>query len=340
MAETKSDPRPLSPDQAADLIRDAGKVSGLAQIGILAHADEIAAVQSVRFNREALRLARRYGAGSPEAIQAGRRIDLHKSYRRALAIEFERAAIPVPESDPAAATVYGRVFAADGKPQSGAKVVVASTAATKVPPGATSGSDGTYLLKVPLDAPQDVRLRVLAGSKADAEILLETAPIRLDKGARVFRDLRLPPRQTPPKPKPDDNGLPPSAPVMPDLTGMSESDARFLLERQGIAAIRVTTETVAGTTAGTVVKQTPAKGTALKSSTRVVLAVGARPPVKMPDLTKMTFQEAIVRLNQLGLRVGKVTGDQEKGRVTGQSPSAGDEAAPGSAVDLRLGQAG
>src|SRR5258708_37579578 len=106
MAETKTDPRPISPDQAADRIHDAGKVSGLAQIGILAHADELAVVQSVRLNRESLRLARKYGTGSPEAIQAGRRIDLHKSYRRAPATEFEHAAIPVPPSDPTAATVY------------------------------------------------------------------------------------------------------------------------------------------------------------------------------------------------------------------------------------------
>src|ERR1700688_2217472 len=116
MAETKSDPRPISPDQAADLLGDAGKVAGFAQIGILAHANEIAAAQSMRLNRESLRLARKYGTRSPEALQAGHRIDMHDSYRRALAAEFERAAIPVPPSDPAAATVYGRVFSSAGKP--------------------------------------------------------------------------------------------------------------------------------------------------------------------------------------------------------------------------------
>jgi hypothetical protein len=210
MAETKTDARPISPDQAADLIRDAGKVSGLAQIGILAHADELAAVQSVRLNRESLRLARRYGSGSPEAIQAGRRIDLHTS---------------------------------------------------------------------------------------------------------------------------------PKTPEMPDLVGMTESDARAALERLGVGSIRVTTKTAAGTAPGTVVKQTPAKGTALKSSTRVALVVSARPAVKMPDLRRMTFQQAIVRLNQLGLRIGKVTGGQGKGRITGQKPKAGEKVMPGGAVDLRLARA-
>jgi serine/threonine-protein kinase len=126
---------------------------------------------------------------------------------------------------------------------------------------------------------------------------------------------------------------------MPDLVGMTESDARAALERLGVGSIRVTTETAAGTAPGTVVKQRPAKGTALKSSTRVALVVSARPAVKMPDLRRMTFQQAIVRLNQLGLRMGKVTGDQGKGRITGQKPKAGEEVMPGGAVDLRLARA-
>jgi PASTA domain len=337
MAETKTDARPISPDQAADLIRDAGKVSGLAQIGILAHADELAAVQSVRLNRESLRLARRYGSGSPEAIQAGRRIDLHKSYRRALSAEFERATVPVPPSDPAAATVYGRVFSAAGKPLSRAKIDV-FPATGKRAPTTTSGSDGAYLLKVPLDGPQNLSLRVLAGTKRNITPVLQTTPIRMDKGARIFRDLRIPP-PPPPTPKSDGDRPPPKTPEMPDLVGMTESDARAALERLSVGSIRVTTETAAGTAPGTVVKQRPAKGTALKSSTRVALVVSARPAVKMPDLRRMTFQQAIVRLNQLGLRIGKVTGDQGKGRITGQKPKAGEEVMPGGAVDLRLARA-
>jgi PASTA domain-containing protein len=339
MAERKTDPRPISPDKAADLIRDAGTVSGLAQVGILSHADEIAASQSVRLNRESLRLARKYGVGSPEAIRAGSRVDQHKSYRRALAAELDRATIPVPPSDPDAATVYGRVFSADGKPQSG-KTIEAADDEGKVLASAAAGTDGTYLMRIPLKVPQNVSLRVLAGDKKNPEAVLESDPVRVDKGLRVFRDLRIAPPQTAPKPRPGGSGPPPAALEMPDLTKLSEHDARAVLERLGVTSIRTTTEIAATTAPGTVLKQTPAKGTALKTSTRVTLAVSARPPAKMPNLGGMTLQNATITLNQLGLKVGKVTGDQEKGRVTGQTPDAGEDAPSGGLVDLRLGRTG
>jgi hypothetical protein len=330
MPDSKTDPRPVSPNQAADQVRDAGKVAGLAQVGILAHADEIATTQSVRLNREALRLARKYGATSPQAVQAARRIDLHKSYRSALGTELDRATVPVPPSDPAAATVYGRVFAADGKPQPKAKL--GAFAAGQSLQGATSGADGAYLLKVPLKVPQIVTLRVLAASGTGAQVQVESAPIRIDLGSRTFRDLRIPTPQVPPKP--------PARFEMPDLTGLTEADARAVLERLGVTTVKVATEPVAGATPNTVVKQTPAKGAVLRSSTAVALVVSARPPIKAPDLSGMTFQEAIVRLNQLGLQIGKVTGDSEKGRVTGQAPKPGQDIAPGGTVDLRLRRAG
>jgi hypothetical protein len=338
MPDSKKDPRPLSPNQAADQVRDAGTVAALAQIGILAHADEIAATQSVRLNREALRLARKYGATSPEAVQAARRIDMHQSYRSALGTELERATIPVPPSDPAAATIYGRVFSADGKPQPKAKVE--AVAAGQPLQSATSGADGLYLMRVPLKAQQDVTLRALAAGGAEAQVLVESGPIRIDQGSRTFHDLRIPAQQTPPRPQPGGGDTSPATSEMPDLTGLNESDARAVLERLGITAVRVVTETVAGARPGTVVKQTPAKGAAVGPSTHVALVVSARPPIKAPALRGMTLQEAIVRLNQLGLQVGKVTGDREKGRVTGQAPRSGADIAPGGTVDLRLGRAG
>jgi hypothetical protein len=338
MPDRKAQSRPISPDKAADQIRDAGKVSGLAQIGILSHADEIAAVQSVRLNRESLRLNRKYGAGSPEAIQAGRRMDQHKSYRRALVMEFDRATVPVPASDAGAATAYGRVFSADGKPQPGMVVEAVGAADGKALGRATTGADGAYLIKVPVESPQTLSLRVLSGDTQGAAT--ESDPVRVDKGTRVFRDLRIPPPQTPPKPKPGGGDTPPPAQEMPNLVGVSETNARTVLARLGVTSIKVTTETAAGTEPGTIVKQAPVQGTPVKASTKVVLVVSARAPIKMPDLGKMTLRDATIRLNQLGLKVGKVTGDQEKGRVTGHAPAAGEDVPPGGTVDLRLSRAG
>jgi hypothetical protein len=342
MAERRLDSRPVSPDQAADQVRDAGKVSGLAQIGILGHADEIATVQSVRLKRETLRLARKYGAASPQAVQAAVRVDQHKSYRRALAREFDRATVPVPAIDPNAAIVYGRVFAADGKPLSDWIVTVTGLSNSKTPPRSSpTGADGAYLVSVPVKTAQKIGLRVIPADTKTTGEEFEAGPIQVDKGQRVFRDLRQPPpRQTPPKPGPGGDGAPPKPGRMPDLRGASEADARTILGGLGVTAIRVSTEAAAGATPGKVLKQSPAKDTALTLLSRVTLVVGARPPVSMPDLRGLTLQEAAVTLNQLGLKLGKVGGNPEKGRIKEQDPAAGEDAPAGGTVDLRFGKKG
>jgi len=201
-----------------------------------------------------------------------------------------------------------------------------------------TGSDGTYLIKVSVQGAQNVTLRALA-PKTETPAA-ESDLVRITNGTRVFRDLRIAAAQTPPKPKPSGSDTPPPKLEMPDLVGLSEKDAHAALARLGISSINVTTQTAAGVPPGTVLKQSPAKGTALKSSTKVALVVSARAPIKMPDLRKMTLKDATIVLNQLGLMVGKVTGDPEKGKITGHTPGPGEDVAVGATVDIKLGRAG
>jgi hypothetical protein len=338
MAERKAETRPISPDKAADALRDAGKVSGLAQIAILSHADEIAAVQSARLNRESMRLARKYGPQSREALAAGLRVDQHKSYRSELAQELDRATLPVPAADPAAAIIYGRVFSADGKPQAKSAVEVLDASGKKVLGRAVTGSDGAYLIKLSAQGGQNVTVRAVAPKTQTPAV--ESDAVRIVDGTRVFRDLRIAAVPTPPKPPSSGSDTPPTKLKMPDLVGLSEKDAAAALARLGISSITVTTDTATSVAPGTVLKQTPAQGTTLKSSTKVALVVSARAPIKIPDLGKMTLKDATIVLNQLGLKVGKVTGDQTKGKITGQTPAPGEEVAAGATVDIKLGRAG
>jgi hypothetical protein len=338
MAERKHETRPLSPQKGADLIRDAGRISGLAQIAILSHADEIAASQTLRLRREALRLAHKYGAGSPEAIRADARAEQHKSYRRALVRELDRASVPVPAADPEAARLYGRVFAADGKPLASIAVQAVDSSGEKVVGRAKTDKQGAWLMTVVVKEPQDVVLRALASQKEAAGA--RTDPIRIAKGSRVFRDLRMPASRTPPKPRPPGEDTPPKIRKMPKLIGLSEADARAVLTRLGAASVKVTTESPAGVPSGTVLDQSPEEGTPLTRSTKYGLVVSARAPIKLPDLKKMTLREATVALNQLGLKIGDVSGDRKGGRVTEQTPQAGDEVTPGTVIDIKLGKGG
>jgi hypothetical protein len=337
MPEQKKETRPVSPEQGADILRDAGTVTGLAQIAVVSHADQIAASESVRFDREARRLAYKYGAQSPEALRALDRVDRHKSYRRALAREFQRAVVPMPPADAAAATIYGRVFSADGKPQPGFAVAAVAPSGKTLERTVTS-ADGLYLMKI-ADPEDELTLR--ASAPNSDIVATESAPVRTANGARVFRDLRIPPEQPPPTPQPNGGDPSPQRHEMPKLVGMNATEARTTLKRLGITnTVSVTTDAAGpGAPPGTVLKQTPAAGSALDVSTAIALVVAAA-PVKLPDLRKMTLVDATVALNQLGLKVGKVTGEHTNTVIIDHTPGPGHDVPRGSPVDIKLGKAG
>lgn len=121
--------------------------------------------------------------------------------------------------------------------------------------------------------------------------------------------------------------------AVPDVVGMSRDDA----ERQ-IGAAKLIPGAVTGT-GDTVQEQEPAAGSQVQPLTRVDLDLGTAPPevVVVPDTVGLTVAQARARLESAGLVLGSIA-NPDGGDVQEQRPLAGQEAAPGTAVDVTLGQ--
>ncbi|MFL5381333.1 MAG: PASTA domain-containing protein [Longimicrobiaceae bacterium] len=154
---------------------------------------------------------------------------------------------------------------------------------------------------------------------------------------------------------------PRTQPVMPNVVGMSESEAMSRLAQFGVQA--QTRAIDSSQPRGTVVRQSPAAGTAIKQGAVAVLGVstgparpsddgagqtqptgdgGVRPPPPglVPDVTGMSLTMARIRLVASGLRAGAVdSGSVEgarPGRVIAQDPLPGTQVVPGRSVRLTL----
>ena len=161
------------------------------------------------------------------------------------------------------------------------------------------------------------------------DLLVPPAPSKLAAASlRKMLSLRHAPQATPPPP---DTAI---EVKMPNLVGTSEATARAALARLGVTHVKAS-QTSSDLPAGEVVKQAPAPGIQVGTDTQVELAVSSA-HVTVPDLGRMNVQDATVALNRVNLVVGTITGDQGKGKVSTQKPSAGANVAPGTAIDLRL----
>jgi serine/threonine-protein kinase len=92
---------------------------------------------------------------------------------------------------------------------------------------------------------------------------------------------------------------------------------------------------------GRVIDQNPDPNEMVTQGSTVELSVSAGPDtVEMPDLTGYTQDEAKTALTNLGLKLGSVTQvdnkPEDKGKVIGTKPAAGQSVAVGSAVDLNV----
>jgi serine/threonine-protein kinase len=97
---------------------------------------------------------------------------------------------------------------------------------------------------------------------------------------------------------------------------------------------------------GKVIKSTPAAGTSMRRGDPVTLQVGGPPgKASVPDLAGKTKDEATTILMGLGLKVGapvtevEVDDATKVGKVTEQTPAAGQEVTVGTAVKLTVGKA-
>jgi beta-lactam-binding protein with PASTA domain len=125
--------------------------------------------------------------------------------------------------------------------------------------------------------------------------------------------------------------------LVPDVAGYDEDTARLLMESAGLTVTIERAQTAAPR--GVVVNSRPPSGTALNPGRPVALVVSqGAPTITVPDVAGLTLQDARVKIEAAGLRVGttltRSTTVAEPGNIIEQRPQAGTLGAPGTAVDL------
>lgn len=133
--------------------------------------------------------------------------------------------------------------------------------------------------------------------------------------------------------------LGPERRVVPDLRGLSDRQARIVLERLGFqpAVDSTSSEMERGRVVGT----RPRAGTEREVPAEVELIVSRGPrTARVPELVGTHVDDVEDRLQQAGLEMGEVTYDSEAfaapGRVIGQSPAPGYALRVGGRVSVRV----
>ena len=119
--------------------------------------------------------------------------------------------------------------------------------------------------------------------------------------------------------------------IMPDLTGMSYSDAEAALKKLGLTCSSVGSE-------AKITDQVPAANATVASNTKAILYLGGAKPdkqVTVPDLTKHTLNNAKSTLQNMGLYI-RVAGGVSEGTqvVTKQDITGGTQVAYGTVITV------
>jgi beta-lactam-binding protein with PASTA domain len=123
---------------------------------------------------------------------------------------------------------------------------------------------------------------------------------------------------------------------VPNVVGNAQAAAQTAITAAGLTVGTVTTANSATVPIGRVISQTPAAGSnvAAGSAVALVVSLGA----KVPNVVGNTQAAAQTAITAAGLTVGRVTTANSTtvpiGRVISQTPAAGSNVAPGSAVAL------
>ena len=130
---------------------------------------------------------------------------------------------------------------------------------------------------------------------------------------------------------------------VPVLVGLSQQQAEVAIEGAGLEIGDVTTRE-SEQARGQVLQADPAAGTSVAPSTPVTLVVSSGPAaVQVPDVIGRDLADARAMLEQIGLRAGQLSYDSTavgylRNTVLAQTPAAGANVRPGTAVSLRLAE--
>ena len=185
----------------------------------------------------------------------------------------------------------------------------------------------------------------------EAEQELESLGLEIEKGNEVFSDEYDEGQIVSQSPKPDmevkkgksirvniskGSGME----TVPNVIGMTESQAREALEAKGFQLGRVTEEE-SSQVAGTVVRQSPVSGTEAESGIAVDIVIAKevqKQEVAMPGLLGKSLASAQAAIENAGLTVGNVTyaysSDYPEGQVMEQQYGSGTSLEKGTSVSI------
>ena len=127
--------------------------------------------------------------------------------------------------------------------------------------------------------------------------------------------------------------------AVPDVTGKQLTLARQILEDQHLR-VTVAETFDASVPVGVVVSQTPEAGTTVKEERTITIYVSkGGEELEMPNLRGLKQEDAIDRLQKMGLRLGssyETFSDEDSGTVISQDPRSGTRISKGQSVDITV----
>ncbi|MFF7648848.1 Stk1 family PASTA domain-containing Ser/Thr kinase [Streptomyces sp. NPDC007983] len=125
---------------------------------------------------------------------------------------------------------------------------------------------------------------------------------------------------------------------VPDVTTKKQADAEATLKAQGFK-VQSTEEESGDAEAGTVIRQDPAGGGTAAPGSTINLTIAKAPAqqeqVPVPNLGGQKLKDAKKALQDLGLNVGNIQGDQgDNATVVASNPGAGTQVPKGTSVNL------
>ena len=285
--------------------------------------------------REEKTVVARYGADSPEAKSARRRLDVERRFDTAVKVETERTQAEVVSRNREALTIHGRLV----NPRRLAvrpMTVSATDEQGKAVAYSVSDSNGYFALQIPAsDNTRNENVTLLVSDENRAVFYRGTECFARVPGRIFYRELviaTVPILQ--PTPPPD---VDPKSVTVPDVRGLQEDIAIAHLKTVGLL-VDVTTKEAGDDNVGRVIDQTPQPGVKVAPCSRVGIVVGvAQTKVTVPDVTG-SLDRARGLIAQANLVVGKIEppAAPDAGVVTEQEPKARDKVAPGTAVNLQV----
>ncbi|MBR3848192.1 MAG: Stk1 family PASTA domain-containing Ser/Thr kinase [Oscillospiraceae bacterium] len=126
---------------------------------------------------------------------------------------------------------------------------------------------------------------------------------------------------------------------IPEVYGMSEEQAKMVLERDGLS-YKVESENSEEVATGNVIKTEPAIGSEVSKEDVITIYVSLGKENRVPNILGMTEEEAVAALAEVKLTKGSVgeeySNTVEKGRVIRQDVPAGEEREEGTSVGFTI----